>query len=241
MKKTDAPNRFHTSFHRPPCRPANFRLGLKTVSCCLVLLGPVATSRLQAATVNTGTSSLFPSVAEIIAAKPSDPGLNAETAAVSMMQTFQTDTAFDLQRIFIRYRTSTDVNLSIFTVLDVNAATQTDPPTTSIFSETIALPATASTLTAEIVLDSPLSISASTGTEGFGIRFSGDTTFQWYRTGATAGSVYAGGTAYEDGVEKTGGRDFVLALSTIPEPSALALFGCGLLALAGWRTRRLSR
>ena len=130
----------------------------------MVLLTAAAALQLQAATVNTGTSSLFPSNAEVIAAKPSDPGLSTDTATLSLAQTFQTDTAFDLQRIYIRYPTGGNVDLSIFTVTDVNAAAQYEPPTSLLFNETISLPETTSTLTAEIVLNSPFSISGSAGT-----------------------------------------------------------------------------
>lgn len=228
---------FHSSSNCPR--------SLKTLSLGLLLMFAAATTaRLQAATIHTGTSSLFPLVAEVIAASPNDPLVGTyttDTAVLSLAQTFQTTVGFDLQRIYIRYRTTGPVDLSIFTVTDVSAATHDEPPLPAnlLFSETLSLPDTASTLTAEIVLDSPLTISASTGTEGYAIRFSNNASFQWWRTGTTAGSVYPGGVAYEDGAYKNlGERDFMLALTTIPEPSTVALLGIGLL-LFGSRLRRV--
>jgi len=221
---------------------------LKTILFGIPLVFAAATSpHLQATTINTGTSSLFPTTAEVIAASPFDSQAGTyatDTALVSLAQTFQTGVGFDLQRIYIRYRTTGSVDLSIFTVTDVGAATHDEPPLPAniLFSETIALPDTASTLTAEIVLDSPISILASTGTEGYAIRFSNNSSFQWWRTGATAASVYPGGVAYEDGAYKNlGERDFMLALTTIPEPSVFALLGSGLLAIGGYLRFRRSR
>ncbi len=199
-----------------------------------------------ATTVTVGSSSVFPSTAEVIAAKPSDPGLFGETASTSIAQTVQSP-GFDLKTIYIRYNTSTAVtaptlNLNIFTVADIGAATLAVPPSGPglLLTESITFPLTSSSSIAAIELDVPLTLAASAGTGGYAIHLatSGITTFQWSRTGTTAGSVYAGGFAYDEGAIKTPnppGRDMVLALSSlpVPEPTTAALLGLGLLSLLG--------
>ncbi|QDT00915.1 hypothetical protein [Adhaeretor mobilis] len=177
------------------------------------------------ATVLTG--DLFPAtnVANVIAATPDHPGLSGDDALTSLTQTFQVDSTFDLKTIFLGYDydpNSLDpneilVNLEIFEVDDVGASTLI-PGTSQLVLTGLSLPELIASDVGAIVLDSALSLEETAGTAGYALRLTngGNPGFEWLRTGSTAGSVYAFGQAYEDGVEKLGGeRDFILALSDL--------------------------
>ncbi len=211
----------------------------------LLLLAPSGSA--DAVTVYTG--DFFPSVAEVIAATPSDPGLFGDDANVSLTQTFQVDSTFSLKSIVLSYeydsRASSipgTIDIEIFEVADVGAANIAAGA--SLLSETgLLMPVLNPMEEGSIVLDTPLVLPATAGTAGYALQVtnSGNPGFEWRRTGSTAGSVYDFGQAYEDGVEKNdGNRDFVVALTSeaIPEPSS-AVLASALLVAGATRRRRV--
>jgi len=220
---------------------------LRALRTCLAL-GVVAalTPALHAATtITTEPSSLgtlFPAVADVIVATPSTAGLFAQGASVSLSQTVQSS-GFDLKTIYIQYQDvdGQTFDLNIFTVADVSDGSLL--PVSTILTETITLPATTARTVAAIELDLPLTLAANGGTDGYAVHLAtADNTMQWLRTGSTAGSVYGGGVAYQDGlIKSSGARDFVMALDSlpVPEPSSAALLGIGFLLMVGrLRSRR---
>ena len=181
---------------------------------------------IPSAPVSIFTGGLFPGTgeAEVIAASLDAVGLNGDDAAISLAQTFQVPSSFDLRSIFLDYEfdplvdpNEVRVNVEIFEVADVGAASIAQGK--SLLTLTgLTMPTMLSSEETAIVLDSPLTLPATTGTAGYALRITngGNPGFEWRRTGSTAGSVYAYGQAYEDGVEKLNGeRDFVLALSSV--------------------------
>jgi hypothetical protein len=216
-------------------------------SLLIGLLVTSATTSMEAATITVGGA--WPASAEVVTATP-DQSSFGQDAPISLAQSFQTDTPFSLQTIFLEYENDTNaagdktVTMTIFTVADVNAATHDEPPTSGILlTDSVTFPYVAGTDTvARIALDSPLAISANAGTDGYITRFTdgGDPGWEWRRTGSTHNNTYAGGKAYEDGSEKTDGlRDYTLALSSVPEPSGLALAALAAFAGVFKRIRRL--
>ncbi|QDS99194.1 PEP-CTERM sorting domain-containing protein [Adhaeretor mobilis] len=207
----------------------------------------------DAATIFTGGN--FPASPEILGTPPEDTtfGQDAGSGGPSVLgQSFQTDTAFSLNHIWVYYENDTNapgdktVTMTIFTVADVNATTHAEPPLAGdiVFSEDILFPYVGNTETvARIDLDSPLAIAAAAGTEGYILSFSGggDPGWEWERDGSSGGNAFPGGVAYEEAAAKISGGhtvDFSFALSSsVPEPSGLVLATLAMLA-GGLRRKR---
>ena len=201
-----------------------------------------APSASAASIITVGDDDTWPGSPDLEVANPDTPGLNGDDTSGdpdgSLAQTFQVQgSSLTVRSIFLRYRNDSastgdlEVDMTIFTVDDVLASTIADPPPgtgATLFSETVSFPEALGSSTnrvAHIVLDTPLNLPANTGDEGYAVFFSGNGSFEWFRTGSTAGSVYAFGAFYEDGDWKNGGeRDATLTLSSvIPEPTTLLL------------------
>ncbi|MDF7798604.1 PEP-CTERM sorting domain-containing protein [Pontiellaceae bacterium B1224] len=188
----------------------------------------------EADTIATGGS--FPTSAEVIAATP-DVGDFGDDANDSVAQTFSVSSAFSAQAIYLEYETDANANvdwnmkLTIFEVTDVHATNLVQGAI--VYADTFTFPPVGgSDSIAQINLTTPLSLNASAGDSGYGLQITtedngGDFNpgFEWLRTtDGTGGDVYAGGEAYESNVLKAD-RDFVLAISSIPEPATLGLIG----------------
>lgn len=182
-------------------------------------------------TITILTGNVFPATAEatVIAANP-DQGAFGQDAPISMTQTFQVDTTFDLQKIFLDYEydpaadpSTIEISVEIFEVADVSASSLTAG--TSIWTiNALSMPVIASDEEAAIILDTPVTLPVTTGSAGYGLRITngGDPGFEWRRTGNTTGSVFPNGQAYEDGAKKLDGlRDYVLALASVEETVSL--------------------
>ena len=175
------------------------------------------------ATVYASTPFPDSSTASIIAATP-DQATFGDDAAASLTQTFQVESALELQTIFLGYEydpaadpASILINIELFEVADVTSSTLVQGSSLLTLNG-LSLPDLTADNEAAIVLDSVLSLDESSGASGYGIRITGggNPGFEWQRTGSGSGSVYDLGKAYEDGVEKLNGeRDFVLALSDL--------------------------
>ena len=176
--------------------------------------------------VTVVTGDLFPQAnrANVVAAMPDTVSRFGDDAHASLTQTFQVDSAFDLKSIVLNYEYDAAVdpndiliNLEIFEVENV-AANLFVPGKSLLTLNGLSMPDLNSAEEAAIVLDSAVSLSATSGAGGYALQITngGNPGFEWRRTGSSAGSVYAYGQAYEDGVEKfEGERDFVLALSEL--------------------------
>ena len=141
----------------------------------------------------------------------------------SLTQTIQVASEFDLNSLYVIYgngaSSSIDVGLQIFEVTDSNASSVTDP-NSFLLDATFSAPDEPQETVMQIFLDSPITLPANAGSDGYAIRFL-HPDFQWDRTGSSAGSVDPTGKAYENGAEKSSGnRDFSLAISsqTLPPP-----------------------
>ena len=219
-----------------------------TVWKSIATLVPVAcamsfASHASAVSIVTG-DNVFPLSAEVVAA---DPAINnfGDDASESLTQTFQVDTTFDALSITIAYEYDSNgtvpgsIDIEVFEVADVFASSITAG--TSLFSATgVVVPGDADHV--QFVLDSPLTLAATSGTAGYAFEISngGNPGFEWRRTGGTRNNVYAFGQFYEDGVWKNSGeRDGTLAISStaIPEPHSFVLAAVllGGLQLAGKR------
>jgi len=151
-------------------------------------------------------------------------GRFGDDAARSLTQTFQVDSTFDLKTIFLEYefdpladQYDMRINIEIFEVADVGATSITQGKSVLTLTA-LNMPNLPADEEAAIVLDTPLTLAATSGTAGYALRISngGIPGFEWLRTVGSVGSVYAHGQAYEDGNEKFDGeRDFVLALSSM--------------------------
>ena len=173
---------------------------------------------------NVLTGGLFPEPSadtSVVGATPTTPSLTGDDARLSMSQSFQVDSTFEVKTIFLDYEydsasTPRDIliNIEIFEVADVAASTVVQGA--SLLTITgLSMPVLGGGEDAAIVLDSAITLPENTGSEGYVLRITngGHPGFEWRRTGGS-GSVYASGQAYEDGVEKNGGeRDWILALS----------------------------
>ncbi|TWU27592.1 hypothetical protein Pla144_23690 [Bythopirellula polymerisocia] len=176
--------------------------------------------------VTVFTGNLFPASnnANVVAATPDAVSITGDDAAVSLTQTFQVTSAFNLKTIFLDYEydAASDpndilINLEIFEVADV-AASSIKQGRSFLTLNGQTLSEIAGADVAAIILDSAVTLSETTGTTGYALRITngGSPGFEWHRTGSSSGSVYSFGQAYEDGVEKYDGqRDFVLALSDV--------------------------
>ena len=177
---------------------------------------------------------------EVEAATPVEATFG-DDANVSLAQSFSVGSAFSAEAIYLVYEndanayTNWNMTVTIFEVADVQAANLV--PGTTVYTGTLTFPApvgfAGSDTIARIDLTTPLALNASVGTEGYALQITESSGggfnpgFEWLRTGSSAGNVYAGGSAYEDGVTKgldADGRDFSLAISSIPEPAAISLF-----------------
>ena len=174
------------------------------------------------ATVLAGNLFPEPSGASVVAATPTASGLTGDDAVTSVSQSFQVDSDFDLKTIFLDYEydpaSSPEdilINVEIFEVADVGASNVVLGGASLLTITGLSMPELPGGEDAAIVLDSAVTLPATTGAEGYILRITGggNPGFEWRRTGGS-GSVYAFGQAYEDGIEKFDGeRDWILALS----------------------------
>lgn len=200
----------------------------------------VGASQYNANTQISPGARLFPEVdfpvanaAEVIAADPGQTSLFGDDSSGTMSQTFQVDSSFNLKTIFLGYEydSAADpsnelVNIEIFKVADV-AAEEIIQGSSLLTITGLAMPNLGSSDEVAIVLDTALSLPATTGTEGYALRISNGRNpgFEWRRTGSSSGSPYDFGQAYENGEEKqSGGRDFVMALSASPPLASMGDF-----------------
>lgn len=187
-----------------------------------------------------GDDLVFPTVGGVVTGEDSQFPSNdrANSNPFTLSQTFQVDSTFDVNSIFIPYRNKLlddiSVGLQIFPVADVNAASLPAIPASTLLDTTFASPSTnfgtanGVRTIAQIVLDSPLSLPATSGTSGYAIRFTDlDSTaeWRWYRTsggtgtGPTVGNQYDFGRAYENLNQKSNpDRDFGIVLSDVGAP-----------------------
>jgi hypothetical protein len=171
-------------------------------------------------------------------------------------QTFQVASTFTLDAVYLEYQApgggtyaDGDFTLSIYNVADVNAATLTLG--SSVVSATFTSNATTRAAAGFTTSDSATSLlkfdftgidevplAATSGTAGYALQFTTTTgsgvVFNWQRSG---NDLYPGGSSYETGSINSG-LDYALALTAIPEPSAMALFGFSGVALLARRRRK---
>lgn len=157
-----------------------------------------------------------------------DQNERSGSAPWTLSQTFQVDSQFDLSSLFFIYRNKlpqgSPMGLQIFAVPDVSAPMLpvTPSPADLLLDSTFdALTSNNERVVAQVVLDSALTLPATTGTAGYALRFidSDPGEFRWYRTDGTAGDVFAGGQAFEKFDYITSGmRDFGLVLSSVGAP-----------------------
>ncbi|MEQ8849189.1 hypothetical protein [Botrimarina sp.] len=163
----------------------------------------------------------------------------AGSAPSTLAQTFQVDSEFDLSSLFIVYRNKlaagSSMGLQIFSVPDVNASSLPAAPSAGdlLFDGAFdALSSNNERVVAQVVLDSALTLGATSGTAGYALRFTDldpdssvegvGSEFRWYRNAGPTdpiNDVYAFGRAYENSAEKVGGvRDYGLVLSSVGAP-----------------------
>ena len=201
--------------------------------------------------VTTGAagSGVYPSAAEVFTTLNLADTPFGDDGNPTITQTFQVPTTFDLAAFAISYEydsnnnTGVTVDWEIFEVADVNAASLTAG--TSLFTSLDNVyDNEGENAEGLLTLATPLTLAATTGTAGYGLRLSGASNdsgqgFEWQRSTATAGNFYAEGSSYENGASE-GDRDYSLALvavASIPEPSSLALLGLGSLSMIVRRRR----
>lgn len=215
---------------------------------CILLVGVLITSVVGSVNANTiTTGGPWPATAEVIAATADQVGFG-DDANVSLAQTFSVESAFSAQAIFLVYENDTRSNvtwnltMTLFEVADVHAV-NLEAAGAPVFTDSFTFPPVGGSDTiARIDLDTPLPLDASVGTAGYALQISGtdfNPGWEWLRT-SSAGNVYGGGQAYEDGAEKGSGvdsRDFSLAVSSVPEPAGMALVLLGGLVLTFRRKR----
>lgn len=182
------------------------------------LLAPVASA------ITTDVSGVtWPTTAEVATTTILDNFSvtdRANSAPFTLTQTFQVDSTFDANSLFVFFggNASSDfsVGLTVFEVTDVDASsiTTSPDPLDILLDTTFLAPPEPDDTIMQIFLDSPLSLPATAGTAGYAVRFTSDDEFRWNRTGSTGGNAYAFGAAYENGSPKSGGRDFALAVSS---------------------------
>ena len=231
----------------------------------LVSLGvPTYANHLNSTTV--GKDNSWPQNPELEVADPNDIGLFGDDTSNdpngSLAQSFQIQgSTLDVRSIYIRYRNDNAVGgsggppstgdlsatVTIFTVSDVTAASHAEPPPGAgsvVFTDTVIFPealATSNLRVAHILLNSPLNLPVTGGVTGYVMHIADSPEIEWFRTGATAASVYTFGQFYEDGAWKnSGARDATLAMSSkVPEPSTILLASLlSLGVLAGRRYRQ---
>jgi len=200
--------------------------------------------------VTTGIagSGIYPSEAEVFTTLNLADTPFGDDGNPTITQTFQVPITFDLAAFAVSYEydnnnnTGVTVDWEIFEVADVNAASLTAG--TSIFTSLDNVYANqGNNGEGLLTLTTPLTLTATTGTAGYGLRLSGASNangqgFEWERSTAAAGNFYAEGSSYENGASE-GDRDYSLALVAVavPEPSSLALLGLGSLSMIVRRRR----
>ena len=170
--------------------------------------------------VTVFTNRSMPDSLSVVAARTDTFRLSGDDAEVSLSQTFQVDSTFNLGTIYLGYeydrRSDVNhslINIEIFEVENVAASEMVQ--STSILTLSGVTVSQQNTGLATIALDSPVTLEETSGSNGYALRITngGNPGFEWSRTGSSSASVYASGQAYEDGVEKVDGeRDFVLGL-----------------------------
>ncbi len=212
-----------------------------TIGVVIVLAGSVAAY--AGMTVNLGAT--FPTSGEsaVYVAGPSDTdfadvlGKNA-AAETELAQTFQVDSTFTLDKLFIEIddgQNNKAFNVRLFAVTDVNSGSLTTTGS-DLFS---GLSYTFSANTGKTVMEmnfdgnDQVMLNASSGTAGYALILEdpdGQTDeggiVDWRR----GQDIYSDGRAYDSGGDITftdGSRDFSLAIIAVPEPASLALLGLG--------------
>ena len=170
------------------------------------------------------TNSPMSNVNSQVAVATLDQASLGDDAEVSLSQTFQIDSTFELNTILLGYEYDPNadsnhslINVEIFEVEDVAAADLVHGTSLLTITGLVMPQNAANSDESAIVLDSPLTLEATTGTKGYALRITNGKNpgFEWLRTGSSSASVYASGQAYEDGdAKQSGDRDFVLALSS---------------------------
>ncbi len=170
--------------------------------------------------VSVLTNSFMPNSLNVVAASTNTSKIGGDDAEVSLSQTFQVDSTFNLNTIYLGYEYDGNsdpdhslVNVEIFEVADASAP-ELIQGTSILTLNGVTVPQQQSGLAA-IELDSSVTLEETSGSNGYALRITNGRNpgFEWLRTGLTSASVYSGGQAYEDGIEKSSGeRDFVLGL-----------------------------
>ena len=165
------------------------------------------------------TSEPMPNSLDVVAATTAARNLFGDGASVSLSQTFQVDSTFDLGTIYLGYEYSESadpshslVNIEIFEVDNV-AAQELIQGTSILTLSGVTVPQDKGIAT--IALDSTVTLEETSGSNGYALRITNGRSpgFEWIRTGSSAGSVYSDGQAYENSeVKSDGERDFVLGL-----------------------------
>ena len=148
---------------------------------------------------------LFAEQSEVtVGATPTTPSLSGDDAVISLSQSFQVDSDFDLRTIFLDYEYDTSspgdilINVEIFEVANVGASSVVLGGSSFLTITGLSMPVLGAGEDAAIVLDSAVTLPANTGAEGYVLRITvgGNPGFEWRRTGGS-GSVYAFGQAYD--------------------------------------------
>jgi hypothetical protein len=172
-------------------------------------------------------------------------------------QTFQVGTTFTLDAIYLEYQApgggvyaDGDFTLSIYNVADVSASTLslgslvvsgtfTSDATTRAAAGFTTSDSSTSLLKFDFTGTDEVSLAATSGTAGYAIQFTTTTGTSPVFTGQRYGfsDSYAGGSSYETGAINAG-LDYALAITAVPEPSAMALMGFAGVALLARRRRK---
>lgn len=227
---------------------------LVALTACGPLVSPASAAQIRIDGVSWPTNAEFATGPDETVFTNDDKSNNPPQ---TLSQTFQVDEAFDARSLFFSYRNrepdSITARLQIFEVADRFAAMLPDDgaiaPSDVVFDAVIEGPSTdGGRVVAQVLFDSPVPLLPTTGAAGYAVRVTNldagpgeQSQFRWYRKGGgndAEGELYTGGNGYREGTPRGFQRDYAVALSSVPEPSTVALLAAaGVTALARRRVQ----